>query len=159
MADRKQRSTGTAQQTATTRPGSLLDAVPLDIAAAVPANHGQGRVTIRIEGLLNGARLTRGQNNGDRTWSLNTDELPDLKYVPPYGGFTSHTLWIRVIALDEGFANTLRVAALEVDPDDLPPRLPAADCAPAAVKAKQPAGLKAAAPAPDISSAVAQLEA
>ena len=117
MADRKQRSTRPAQQAGSTRPGSLLDAVPLDIAAAVPSDHSYGRLTIRVEGLLNGGRLTKGQNNGDRTWSLTPDELDGLKYVPPHGGFTSHTLWIRVLAMDEGFANTVGVFALEVDPE------------------------------------------
>ena len=164
MADRKQRSTQTAQQAATNRPGSLLDAVRLDLARAVPTDPGHGRVTVRVEGLLNGARLTKGQNNGDRTWSLNIDELADLKYVPPYGGFIAHTLWIRVLALDDGFANTLRVFALEVDPDDLPPRLPEAEAN--SEPAKTPAPKSAArgtaatpAPASDISTVVAQIEA
>jgi hypothetical protein len=124
MADRKHRSNRTSQPAPSTRPGSLLDAVPLDIAGAVPTDRRHGRLTVRVEGTLNGARLTRGQNNGDRTWSLNTDELDGLKYVPPRGGFTSHTLWIRVLAMDDGFANTVAVFALEVDPDSLPPRLP-----------------------------------
>ena len=84
MADRKQRTDRTAQQATTTRPGSLLDAVPLDIASAVSTDRKHGRLTVRVEGVLNGARLNRGQNNGDRTWSLNTDELDGLKYVPPY---------------------------------------------------------------------------
>ena len=124
MADRKQRSTRPASQAASTRPGSLLDAVPLDIAAAVPADDNHDDLTVRVEGLLNGGRLTKGQNNGDRSWSLSLADLDGLKYVPPYGGFTSHTLWVRVLAMDDGFANTVGVFALEVDPDSLPPRLP-----------------------------------
>lgn len=142
----------------------MLDAVPLDIASAVSTDRKHGRLTVRVEGVLNGARLNRGQNNGDRTWSLNTDELDGLKYVPPYGGFTSHTLWIRVLAMDDGFANTVAVFALEVDPDSLPPRLPhavpdesqAAEAAPAQRPAKK---AKPDAAAADLAEVKAQWEA
>jgi hypothetical protein len=161
MADRKQRSIRPGQQGASTRPGSLLDAVPLDIMAAVPTGDSHGRVTVRVEGLLNGGRLTKGQNNGDRTWSLNVEELDGLKYVPPYGGFTSHTLWIRVLAMDEGLANTLSVFALEVDPDALPPRLhnSEAENKLSAAGSKGVRNAKAEAPAPDPSKLKAQIEA
>jgi hypothetical protein len=127
------------------------------------SRHNHGRLTIRVEGLLNGGRLTKGQNNGDRTWSLTPDELNGLKYVPPHGGFTSHTLWIRVLAMDEGFANTVGVFALEVDPDSLPPRLPLRTPgreAPADAAATPRPARKARpeAPAPDLAAVKADLE-
>jgi hypothetical protein len=41
------------------------------------------RITLRVEGLPQLARLSAGQNNGDRTWSLSLDELEGLLYFPP----------------------------------------------------------------------------
>jgi hypothetical protein len=55
------------------------------------------------------ARLSRGRNNGDRSWSLMRDDLDDLRYLPPEGVKTGHTLGIRIINLDTEDGATLAV--------------------------------------------------
>jgi len=58
------------------------------------------------------ARLSRGRNNGDHSWSLTRDELDGLLYMPPKGMTESHTLSIRIVSLDSDDGATL--AVLEV---------------------------------------------
>ena len=47
------------------------------------------------------ARLSRGRNNGDGSWSLASDELDDLEYLTPEGMGDVLSLSIRIIGLDQ----------------------------------------------------------
>jgi hypothetical protein len=95
------------------RGGILLVLAPL----LVPHRR-HGQLSIRIERLPNGARLSKGQNNGDRTWSLRSDDLEDVLYQPPEGLADAHTLAIRILSLDADHAATLAVLDLPVSPAD-----------------------------------------
>jgi len=82
-------------------------AVPMELKPLISPYRKHGRFTLRIENLPQSARLSAGQNNGDRTWSLALDELDDLFYFPPTGFDNEHTLAIRVITKDETGASTI----------------------------------------------------
>jgi chromosome segregation ATPase len=84
------------------------DPIPLDLAPLAAPFRKRGRVTVRVERLPHRARLTQGQNNGDRSWSLALDELEGLAYLPPPGDDTQ-SLSIRIIRVDAGSAQTLLV--------------------------------------------------
>ena len=74
---RAEKASGPAASSSSSR------AVALDLASLIAPYRRQGRFTLRIENLPQGARLTAGRNNGDRTWSLALDELDGLSYFPP----------------------------------------------------------------------------
>ncbi len=81
--------------------------VPFDLMPLVAPHKGKGRLTIRVERMPQLARLSAGQNNGDRSWSLTRDELDELTYLVPEGFCDSHTLAIRIVASDGVEATTL----------------------------------------------------
>jgi hypothetical protein len=87
-------------------------AVALDLAPLIAPYRRRGRFTLRIENLPQGARLTAGRNNGDRTWSLALDELDELFYVPPENLADDHVLALRLVAREEGNASTLALIEL-----------------------------------------------
>jgi hypothetical protein len=91
---------------------SSARAVALDLASLITPYRRHGRFTLRIENLPQGARLTAGRNNGDRTWSLALDELDELFYVPPESLADDHVLALRLIAREEGNASTLALIEL-----------------------------------------------
>jgi hypothetical protein len=62
------------------------------------------------------ARLSRGRNNGDGSWSLTRDELEGVEYLPPKGATESPTLTVRVIGLDSDNGATLSVLDYPVLP-------------------------------------------
>lgn len=85
------------------------DAVPLELLPLIAAYGRDRRVALRIERMPSRARLSRGRNNGDGSWSLTRDELDDLSYVPPRGATEMPTLVVRVIGLDSDNGATLAV--------------------------------------------------
>src|ERR1700755_1011975 len=108
-------------------------AVPLELAALIAPYRKHGRLSLRVERLPHRARLTRGHNNGDRSWSLMSDELDGLAYLPPQGGPESCTLAIRIVSLDGGDGGTLAlldypvaVAEESADPTVAAPEKPVA---------------------------------
>lgn len=98
-------ASGAAQQAA---------AIELSVAALLAPYKKHGRLSIRIEKTPQGSRLTRGTRNNDGSWSLASDELDDLGYVPPPGFDKPHALSLRVIGLQTG--GTLAVLELPVTP-------------------------------------------
>src|SRR3984957_17131699 len=93
-------------------PSSSARAIALELASLIAPYRRQGHFTLRIENLPQGARLTAGRNNGDRTWSLALDELDELFYVPPESLADDHILALRLIAREEGNASTLALIEL-----------------------------------------------
>ena len=83
--------------------------VPLDLAPLLAPYRGHGRISLRVERLPHRARLSRGQNNGDRSWSLSLDELDDLDLIVPKDLIGMQTLSIRIISLDGGDGATVAV--------------------------------------------------
>jgi hypothetical protein len=76
--------------------------IPLDLAPLLAPYKRQGRLSLRVERLPQLARLSAGHKNGDGSWSLNTDELEDLKYFVPEGAEGEHALAIRIVSLAGG---------------------------------------------------------
>ena len=85
------------------------DPIPIELAPLVAPYRKRGRVTVRVERLPHRARLSHGQNNGDRSWSLALDELDGLAYLPANSADEIQTLSIRIIRVDGGDAATLAV--------------------------------------------------
>jgi len=95
-------------------------AIPLKIAPMLSPYRGHGRLSLRIERLPVLARLSRGRNNGDNSWSLATDELEELFYLPPDGLDERHTLSIRIVGVEDGHAaSTIAVIDYPVWPAEL----------------------------------------
>src|SRR5450631_1149934 len=80
---------------------ALARSIPLDLVPLLLPYKKHGRLGLRIEQLRQRARLSRGRNNGDGSWSLASDELEDLAYQPPEGTAEARSLTIRIIALDQ----------------------------------------------------------
>ena len=112
------------------KPIASLGWIPLDIASALPARHGFERLSIRVEELLKGARLSAGRDNGDGTWSLSRDELENLAYLPPEGGFDPHTLSVRVLGFDGNVADTIAMFDINIATDAAPSKPPEQSPAP-----------------------------
>jgi tetratricopeptide (TPR) repeat protein len=97
------------------------EGVPLTLAPLLSAYGRHRRILLRVENLPERARLSRGRNNGDRSWSLMRDELEDLVYLPPQGSDAAHTLAVRVINL-EGDGETLALHELAIEPNGVQSR-------------------------------------
>lgn len=105
-----------------TEPGGI----PLDLAPLLSPYRQYKNLSLRIERLPDRARLTKGRNNADHTWSLTPDELDDLDYLPPAGLVKAHTIAIRIINLDGEYGATLATLDLPVSPRLAPSRSAAA---------------------------------
>ena len=101
-----------------------VKAVPLDLSRTLPDRGRYRRLSLRIENLPHGASLSQGRDNGDRTWSLKSDELEGLVYFPPAGEVTPHTLRLRVIGWNGDDATTVAVHDLVVTRDGARPEQP-----------------------------------
>jgi len=91
--------------------------IALDLAPLIAPYRKFGRLSLRVEGLAPRARLSRGHNNGDRSWSLYSDELEGLSYLPAAGENATATLAIRIVKLDGGDGTTLALLDYALDPD------------------------------------------
>jgi len=96
------------------------DPIPLDLVPLVTPYRKRGRVTVRIERLPHRARLSHGQNNGDRSWSLSLDELDGVAYLPASATDDTQTLSVRIIRVDGGDAATLAVLDYPLFPNGKP---------------------------------------
>lgn len=67
---------------ATATPGV---AIPLDLLSPLLPYQDQAGLSIRVERLPFKARMSKGRNNGDNSWSLTLDDLDGLEYLPPEG--------------------------------------------------------------------------
>jgi hypothetical protein len=95
-------------------PPPAVKGVPLDLKALVAPYRDRKKLTLRVENLAQAARLSAGQNNGDRTWSLSLDDLDDLLYLPSETGPQEQLLSVRVVARDDTGATTLAVIEVPV---------------------------------------------
>src|SRR5678810_771773 len=101
--------------------------VPLDLAPHLKAYRARTRIVIRIEKLPRHARLSRGRNNGDGSWSLSLDEIEGLMCLLPTEANGPHTLAVRIIDVESGAGATLDVVDL---PIVLPAEVPVEPSAP-----------------------------
>jgi len=103
-----------------------VHAIPLDLAPLISPYRGQGRISLRVERLPHRTRLSRGQNNGDRSWSLVLDDLEGLQFLAPKDLVGEQKLSIRVVSLDGGDGATIAVLEHSISPHDSP-RITAVD--------------------------------
>ena len=95
--------------------GAPLDdggVLALDIAAVLRTIDTGDSLALVIEGVPDGARLTAGRNNGDRTWSLDQNDLSGLKFVPPPAQRDDTLLTVRVLIEDRDGYDGATVAAM-----------------------------------------------
>jgi Bacterial SH3 domain len=97
-----------------------VHAIPLDLAPLISPYRGQGRISLRVERLPHRTRLSRGQNNGDRSWSLVLDDLEGLQFLAPKDLVGEQKLSIRVVSLDGGDGATIAVLEHSISPHDSP---------------------------------------
>ncbi|HXR95198.1 MAG TPA: hypothetical protein VN718_04925, partial [Rhizomicrobium sp.] len=105
---------GAAKASAPVAPSSAARAIALDLAPLIAPYRRRARLSLRIENLPQGARLSAGRNNGDRSWSLALDELDELFYVLPEHLTDDHVLALRLVAKEESNASTLALIDLPV---------------------------------------------
>src|SRR5579864_7095529 len=109
----------------------------LDLAAVLAPYGRKGRLAVRVERMREGARLSKGRNNGDNTWSLAPEELEGVFYLPPDDRVHADRLALRIIELTEEGGITLAIVEFPLAPTDaamLPPK-------PTAQESAQPAEL------------------
>jgi hypothetical protein len=90
---------------------------PLDLDSAVSPYRQYKNLSIRIERLPALARLSKGHNNGDHSWTVTLDELEGLLYLPPDGQEGLVTLTIKLISINDDSASMLEQFDLPVTPD------------------------------------------
>ena len=83
--------------------------IPIELSSLLSPYEGYPHLSLRVERLPMRARLSRGRNNGDRTWSLTPDDLDGLAYLPPDAKAEPPTLTIRIISVDDDHGATLAV--------------------------------------------------
>lgn len=91
--------------------------VALDIADELAERDIGGRLSVIVECMPAGARLSAGTNNGDKTWSLTAEDLDGLELLVPEGMGGDHALTARVLRFDDdGYdvANTVALLDLHV---------------------------------------------
>ncbi len=96
--------------------GVAARAIPLRLAALLQPYRKEGRLSLRVERMQQLARLSRGRNNGDGSWSLASDELDDLEYLSPEGMGDAQSLSVRIIGLDQD-GTTLAILEVPISSD------------------------------------------
>src|SRR5918997_2543100 len=74
--------------------------IAIDLAKALPGLAITDSTQIIIEGVPDGARLSAGRNNGDKTWSLAPEDLLELAYLPPLGRSGDQSFFVRLLTFD-----------------------------------------------------------
>ena len=96
-------------------------AVPLEIEAALSDTDGSESVSIIVGGVPDGATLSAGTDNGDGTWSLETDQLDGLTMVAPAGVHGEFDLTVVATSQEDDGASIDQVATLKVEIEDPTP--------------------------------------
>ncbi len=78
-------------------PEAEMLSIPLDLRPLLEPYKDHKKLMLRVERLPQRARLSAGQNNGDQSWSIASDELADLRYLFPSDLQETLSLAIRVI--------------------------------------------------------------
>jgi hypothetical protein len=89
--------------------------IKLDLSAALSDTDGSEVLSVVIEGLPEGARLSKGINNGDGSWTLTPSQLAGLTVTPPadWSGTMNLTMLAHARETSNGSVATVR-APLQV---------------------------------------------
>jgi hypothetical protein len=104
----------TVHDAAGTEDGSIT----LDLSAALTDTDGSEVLSVVIEGLPEGARLSKGINNGDGSWTLTPSQLAGLMVTPPadWSGTMNLTMLAHARETSNGSVATTR-ATFQVQVD------------------------------------------
>lgn len=75
---------------------------PVDLSPLVEPFRGNGKLSLRFEGLPPRARFSNGNRASERAWSLTPEDLPGLSYVLAPDTDVDHALTLRVVGLERG---------------------------------------------------------
>ena len=75
---------------------------PVDLSTLVEPFRGNGKLSLRFEGLPPRARFSNGNRASERAWSLTPEDLPGLSYVLAPDTDIDHALTLRVVGLERG---------------------------------------------------------
>jgi SH3 domain-containing protein len=100
--------------------------IGIDMAKALPGLAITESMQIIIEGVPDGARFSAGRNNGDKTWSLDPEDLVGLGYLPPAGlGAADQSFFVRLLTFDpDGYQIASTTAQVAVTVDGMTARRP-----------------------------------
>ena len=76
--------------------------VPIDLVQVMPARARFDALVVRFDNMQPGSTLSAGHNNGDRSWTVTTDELAGLFYYPGRSELDDHSLYVRIVGIIEG---------------------------------------------------------
>jgi hypothetical protein len=96
----------------TSAQSSDVKAVPLRILPLIAPYRARGLYTVRLERVPQLARLSRGRNNGNGSWSLTPEELDGVEYIGPDSAMERPSLAIRLLDNDGG---TIAMLELPLD--------------------------------------------
>jgi hypothetical protein len=85
---------------------------PVDLSPLVEPFRGNGKLSLRFEGLPPRARFSNGNRASERAWSLTPEDLLGLSYVLAPDTDIDHALTLRVVGLERG--DTLRVLTVRM---------------------------------------------
>lgn len=74
----------------------------VDLSPLVEPFRGNGKLSLRFEGLPPRARFSNGNRASERAWSLTPEDLPGLSYVLAPDTDIDHALTLRVVGLERG---------------------------------------------------------
>ena len=100
-----------------TAKGHKRRSIALDIETELSRRGVSGQISVIVEGMPVGTKLSAGTNNWDNTWSLSAEDLGGLKFYPPEDSDGEHVLAVRVLRFDDdGFevANTVALFDMAV---------------------------------------------
>jgi hypothetical protein len=89
-----------------------VKAVPLRITPLIAPHRAKGLYTIRLERVPQLARLTRGRNNGNGSWSLTPEEADGVEYIGPDSALDRPALALRLLDNEGG---TIAMLELPLD--------------------------------------------
>jgi len=93
--------------------------VPIEVGDILPTEHKYEYLSIRVEGVPLGAKLSAGQDNGDESWSLAVADLKNLVYIPSRKGVDERNLVIRIVGVRGGFGEGVASFDVPIRPEDL----------------------------------------
>lgn len=89
--------------------------IPLGLGApSVAVGRGQ-KLAVTVSGVPDAAALTAGRNRGDRSWSLQPEELAHAAFIPGAGTIGTRTLSVTLTGIDVGTGDANVIATARVD--------------------------------------------